>query len=198
MESIDTFDVDGYRVKIVYDNDADDPRYWDNLGKMVCFHKKYKLGDKHYFDADVYNGWEDMKEHITYLEDVCVILPLYLYDHSGITISTTPFNDRWDSGQVGWIYATKQDVRKEYRTRYISETIREKVETFLKGEVETYNKYITGQVYMYNIYKVETCSLGDEHLTFVDSCSGYYDVEDCKSEATDYINSVKFESNEKV
>jgi len=194
MESIETFDVDGYRVKIVYDNDADDPRSWDNLGKMVCFHKRYKLGDKHHFNSDDYDGWEDMKEHIIILEDVCVILPLYLYDHSGITISTTPFNDRWDSGQVGWIYATKQDVRKEHGTQYISETTKNKMENLIKGEVEMYDKYITGQVYMYKIYKVETCSLGDEHLKFVDSCSGYYDIEDCKIEAINYINSVKFES----
>ena len=37
-----------------------------------------------------------------------VILPLYLYDHSGITMSTGPFSCPWDSGQVGWIYASKK------------------------------------------------------------------------------------------
>ena len=195
MESIETFDVDGYRVQIVYDNDADDPRSWDNLGKMVCFHKKYKLGDKHHFDADDYDGWEDMKEHIINLEDACVILPLYLYDHSGITISTTPFNDRWDSGQVGWIYATRKDVIDwKLATKNITASVKDTVNKILESEVKTYDKYITGEVYKYFVYKIETCSLGDEHLSFVDSCGGYYDIEDCKIEATDYINSVKFES----
>jgi len=38
-----------------------------------------------------------------------VILPLYLYDHGGITMSTNPFSCPWDDGgQVGWIYASKQ------------------------------------------------------------------------------------------
>ena len=32
------------------------------------------------------------------------ILPLYLYDHSGLTMSTNDFGDRWDSGCVGFIY----------------------------------------------------------------------------------------------
>ena len=44
-----------------------------------------------------------------------VVLPLYLYDHSGITMScdlTYPYNDRWDSGQVGWIYASHQRVSR--------------------------------------------------------------------------------------
>jgi len=37
-----------------------------------------------------------------------VILPLYLYDHGGITMSTGAFSCPWDSGQVGWIYAPKK------------------------------------------------------------------------------------------
>lgn len=36
--------------------------------------------------------------------DGMVILPLYLYDHSGITMNTCGFSCPWDSGQVGWIY----------------------------------------------------------------------------------------------
>ena len=39
---------------------------------------------------------------------------LYLYDHSGITMSTGSFCDSWDSGQVGFIYVTKEDIEKEY------------------------------------------------------------------------------------
>ncbi len=42
-----------------------------------------------------------------------VILPLYLYDHSGITMSTGAFSCRWDSGQVGWIYAEKKKFIEE-------------------------------------------------------------------------------------
>lgn len=48
------------------------------------------------------------------LEDYAVILPLWLYDHSGITMSVgsggggNPFADRWDSGCVGFAAVTKQ------------------------------------------------------------------------------------------
>ena len=41
--------------------------------------------------------------------DGMVILPLYLYDHSGITMNTCGFSCPWDSGQVGWIYASAMD-----------------------------------------------------------------------------------------
>lgn len=43
-----------------------------------------------------------------------IVLPLYLYDHSGITMNTTGFSCPWDSGQVGWIYASKEDALKEF------------------------------------------------------------------------------------
>ena len=45
--------------------------------------------------------------------DKYVILPLYLYDHSGITMSTSVFSCPWDSGQVGWIYAEKKKLIEE-------------------------------------------------------------------------------------
>lgn len=42
-----------------------------------------------------------------------VLLPLYLYDHSGITMKTSGFSCPWDSGQVGFIYASKDTFKKE-------------------------------------------------------------------------------------
>ena len=47
-----------------------------------------------------------------------LMLPLYLYDHSGLAMSTESFSGRaphaeWDSGQVGWIYVSKEDVLKD-------------------------------------------------------------------------------------
>ena len=42
-----------------------------------------------------------------------ILLPLYLYDHSGITMNTTGFSCSWDSGQVGFIYASKARFKEE-------------------------------------------------------------------------------------
>ena len=45
------------------------------------------------------------------------LFPVYMYDHSGIAISVSnaeyPFNDRWDAGQIGWWYITKEEAVKE-------------------------------------------------------------------------------------
>lgn len=44
-------------------------------------------------------------------------IPLWLYDHSGITMScgarTGQYADRWDSGQVGWIIMLKEKAMSE-------------------------------------------------------------------------------------
>ena len=68
----------------------------------------------------------------------------------------------WDSGQVGWIFATPQDIQKEYGD--LSKESYEKAENLLKSEVETYDYYLTGQCYGFRLYEN-----GEE----TDSCWGF-------------------------
>jgi hypothetical protein len=172
--------IGDHKVRTFIDNDPESPRDWCNLGTMICFHGRYKLGDKHSYDSNDYSGWEEMKENIIDTENVHTILPLYLYDHSGITMNTTGFSCNWDSGQVGWIFVSKEVVMKEG----IDET---KVEEYLKNEVKTYDQYLRGDVYGYEIVKVTTCDLGHEHEEVVDSSYGYYGEDDCMENGVDYL-----------
>ena len=126
--------------------DFDNPRSWDNLGTMVCFHNRYDLGDKHEYDHRDYSGWDEMESAIIKNEDTCVILPLYLYDHSGITMNTTGFSCRWDSGQVGFVFVSKKKVREEYGVKRIDKKLIEKVTELLVNEVKTYDMYLTGEL----------------------------------------------------
>ena len=62
-----------------------------------------------------------------------LMLPLYLYDHSGLAMSTESFSGRaphaeWDSGQVGWIYVSKEDALKEFDADKMTGAIRQKAE----------------------------------------------------------------------
>lgn len=180
MEAINTERIGKYLIEIYQDESPESPREWDNLGTMVCFHRRYDLGDKHDYCSGNYDGWEEMKEDIIKQENVHTILPLYLYDHSGITISTSSFSCRWDSGQVGWIFVSKDKVKKEG----IDET---KVEEYLKGEVETYDQYIRGDVYGYKVFEVTECDHGHEHKKELDSCWGFYGDEDCMDEAKSIV-----------
>lgn len=164
--------VNSYTIKIYQNDNPMNPREeWDNFGKMVCFHNRYLLGDKHNFSQDSF------KDFLEVNEKNIVCLKLYLYDHSGITMSSLSFNYVWDSACVGLIYVTYQDIRKEYGVKRITKDIKEKVLNRLKGEIEVYNRYLTGQVYG---FVIEDAS-GEN----IDSCWGYYEdpesiIEDCE------------------
>ena len=181
-----------YITRTYQEDSPESPRCWDNLGTMVCFHKRYNLGDKHDYKSGDYDGWDEMEKDIIKRENVGVILPLYLYDHSGITMNTTGFSCNWDSGRVGFIFISKKKMLEEYGGKVVTQKLKDRVEGYLKGEVETYDQYLTGDVYGYKVFKVETCDKGCEHEEELDSCWGIYGEENCMSEGVDimgyYIN----------
>lgn len=153
--------------KIYQDMDPADPRReWDNLGTMVCFHKRYVLGDKHNYDLMDYESWWDFVAALEKEHGPCVILPLYLYDHSGITIRCYPFTCPWDSGQVGYIFVSYAKLREEYGWKRITKARAAKITEHLKGEVETYDQYLIGEVYGYVLEDAD----GEE----LHSCWGFY------------------------
>jgi hypothetical protein len=123
---------------------------------MVCWNRRYDLGDKHDYASPA-----DFREDVDF--DACVILPLYLYDHSGITMSTGPFDCPWDSGQVGWIVCDTETLEREFAGD------RERAEKALRAEVAVYDAYLTGSVYGFIVEELE----GDDWEE-VDSCWGFY------------------------
>ena len=179
MEAIDQKTIGKYQIEIIPDDDPMNPRtdYCDPLGSMICFHRRYSLGDKHNF--------EDPDEAREFLKDkgIAIVLPLYLYDHSGITMSVNPFSCPWDSGQVGWIYITKEEIRQEYHCKRISKKMIEQVKGYLINDVITYDQYLTGDVYGFRITDTET----DEEI---ESCWGIYGEEYCMSEAESVVNNI--------
>jgi hypothetical protein len=176
-----------YELEIEHDDDPMNPRTeWDNLGTMLCFHKGYNLGDKTDYRSSDYESWEELKDAIIENEGEVIILPLYLYDHSGITISTSPFSCRWDSGQIGYIFVSKDKIKKEGMDE-------DKVIEYLKNEVTTYDQYITGDMYRYTIYEIETCSLGHQHKTFVEGCGSFFGEEEAEKEGQEVLRSLEKE-----
>lgn len=191
MDAIYTEQYKGYTIQIHQDDDALNPRQeFDNASHFVCWHNRYNLGDKHsYRDVDslfeslareistilfnkVWDKYESDEldesamraELVKIVENNTVMLGLYLYDHSGITISASAFNDPWDSGQIGFAYLTRADVVKEFG-KWDKRT-REKARKLILGEVDTYDDYLTGNVYGYVVL--------DENGKDTDSCWGFY------------------------
>lgn len=175
-----------YTIKIFQDDSPISPREGDNLGTIIYWHRNYDLGE-----INGRKGNIDPHEFVAQKrKEGSVILPVYLYDHSGITINTTGFSCQWDSGQVGWIFANKEAIRKWYQVKNITKKIREQVRDCLVNEIETFDKYIRGDVYGFTIE--------DEDGERVDSCWGFYDEKECMEEAEanvpseqDILNDIK-------
>lgn len=53
-----------YRLRIGQDDWIDSPRDWSPLGHMLCWNRRYNLGDKHDYSEPI-DFWHDMvREHI--------------------------------------------------------------------------------------------------------------------------------------
>lgn len=156
----------GYTVKyLVHDESPSSPRENDNLGTMVSFHKRYNFGDEgHGFRSEDYEGWPELEKAL----GAYMVLPIYMLDHSGIAIRTTSFNDPWDSGQIGFIYITREKALKEYGK--LGKKTRDTVRRVLEGEVETYNQFITGEVYGIVAEEFSEIRKSIDH----DSCWGFF------------------------
>ena len=194
MNEVETFEVDDKVVKIFHDEDAQNPRdgeFQDNIDKFICFHKRYNLGDKHDYKFENYNDWEELKAQLVKDFNPVEIRTLYLYDHSGITISDGDFGDRWDSGCVGFLLMSRKEVLKNWGGKKVTKALREKVSKFLDATLKEYDSFLRGEVYGYQIFGKDKDGEVDESEE-LGACWGFLgDIEYVKKEATGEAKAIK-------
>lgn len=176
-------------LRIVLDECEESPREWDNLGKIVCWHKRYLMPQE---GPQKFETPEDFNNYLKEIGYKALILPIFMYDHSGVSISTSgnqyPFNDYWDAGQIGYIYATYENIRKEYSVKRISKETMQKAKKVLLGEVETYDQFLRGDVYGFVLVGLEKCDHGVEHENPIDSCYGFYGNDATKNGMLEHLD----------
>lgn len=193
MDAIDTFEHAGLTVEIVPEEYVDEgvysPREQDNIGTMFCWHPDYTLGDEQFShdshlderedeDGEIVWPWNDLANVAQWLRNergAVVVLPLYLYDHSGISISCGNFAETidpggWDTSAVGFIYTTRERVAElcgeyPYKAPDFEGTPEEWLAEQLRAEVKEYDLYLTGDAGGFVIKN----DAGD----VLDSCWGY-------------------------
>jgi len=93
---------------------------------------EYKLNSRNFYMAS-----ENMPE----LDDTDYwFAPIYAYCHGGMTVSTTPFSCKWDSGILGYVAVKRPSRGGEYKRR--TEFYKE-----LTAYVEVLDAYIKGDCY---------------------------------------------------
>lgn len=160
------------RYEILTDEGPESPREEkdDAFGTILYTSSRYNLGDERVDGEEI-----DQK-----LNDTSVIaLPVYAYIHGGVTLNTTGYACRFDSGRSGCIYISKEEVRRIFNVKRISPQLHKRVEESLKSEIKVYSQYLNGEVYGYRIF--------DDNDEEIESCWGFYGLETAKQEAEEVI-----------
>ena len=164
------------------------------------------MGDEHevhdYKGVPAANILDYIEDDLTAVEcqsllyDTLVSLPIWIYEHSGITIScgdrTYPYNDQFDSGHLGWAYCTKKAL-KNTGVEINESDWREVAIKNIRATVKIYDQYLTGDVWWYNLMKSDAppeAATNESDWEDVDSCGGYYGSDLFASGIADNLSTV--------
>lgn len=183
-EHVEQFEHAGFRVTIWQDEDPQAPDDWGNDALfLVADHRDFEVettdlrrpSDALDEAGDVLPSWAE-KYHV---------FLLYAHIHSGVWLYLGRLLDEavgredarweapmdpggWDTSMLGLVFVSKTEWPNAG-----------KAEKAAEGLVETWNRYLSGDVYGYVI----EARLDDGTWEDVDSCWGYYDIDCCRQEA---------------
>ena len=173
-----TYSYGPCKVHVRRDESGDGgPREWDNLWEWYSNHRRYSFDSKDgkrleigdiYDDSDRQEGETICEAILRQNPDLLDARPINMYDHSGITVSLGSFADPWDSGVGAIAVVTREQAKKNFPDAKDDEELKSRAYECLKGEVESYDQYLRGDVYGY------VCENADGKET--DSCWGFYET----------------------
>ena len=124
---VESFEVNNWKVDVVQDNNtshlwedwiecADNGDYlWDLAHKRMTLPEPRKGDDKTHWRFNV-----------------------YMYDHSGRTVSLSPFSCQWDSGQLGTLWVPRKRGRTGLKAQEIAKSLVGYLDDLLQGNVYGY------------------------------------------------------------
>lgn len=166
--------VGNFLVEVHYDDDSgNSPRDWDNLGTIVAWVRNFDLTDKHYGMATNLEAFLEWAR-----EEKPYMLPLDIQDYgsNGVKIYVEDFEPNYEFPDEykqpdGFIYVTREKLMEEYsindpeiafmhavliKEHIIDESqpdaprhVATSIDKVLRSEIETYQKYLNGEVYGY-------------------------------------------------
>jgi len=172
-------------LDIQYDGDCESPRSWSNLGYFIIVDRNYNNPDKNEELREIIRktGEEatSKEEHIRMIKEdyewensenkVIAIYPIVKYEHEGVAYSLGSMNG-FDYSNNGFYIVTKENLI-DYGVPNNEEDLKNFFcEDIIKQELELYNSWLNGKVYSFMLY--------DNKGKVVDSCGGFYNIEDIR------------------
>lgn len=133
---------------------------------LISTHRSYanKGPNKHLKIGNLLNDENELVENYGKFE----VVPVYAYDHGGITLSLQQFGCRFDSGLFGALLFEKGEFGEDNRG--------------LKGFIKSLNCLLSGEVYGFSIIKHTKCDCCNHiESEVIDSCGGFYGYDNMQS-----------------
>lgn len=184
------------RLVIEYDQDAESPREWDNIGFFFTTESRYKSPDGNVHPLyqimmetaaeakDTADHIERIKEaaHAAFKESapkdgnshdeslhIIEIHPVYRYEHGNVAYRRGTAGG-FDYSNCGFYFVTAQGISG-------STWDAEKIAKRIDDELSEYTQWCNGEVYTFTLY--------DENGEQEDSCGGFFSIEDIRGSLPD-------------
>ena len=187
IESIKARLPNGNKVQaeLVYDPDAANPRECDNLGTiLIAPNKAHWIANRDSAVASIPFGnsphehWDNIRREQLKLKksDIAIAYPITKHEHGEISLQLG-YKSGWDYTVSGFVYVTKETLRKCYGVDRITKSIIEQAKTCLQSELDMLTAWLNGDCYGWQIkeYALTDDGLDWEEVDMLDSCWGYLD-----------------------
>lgn len=198
-------EVEGVRIRVEYDDDAESPRTaWDNVTAFWSdgMHRRYNFHEAAADEVlariklampvpdELLEEGSDVEIIQWLMENQTpvssyVIMPVYMYDHSGLSFSTGGFSCGWDSGTIGFMMVDVERWDVQHGGEWSVEAATQRIE----DEVQDLDNYHVYGACGYVIERCEGCDCcGHVEWEEEDSCWGFYgDPEERKAALVDHL-----------
>jgi len=171
--------IENYIIKVKREYQPESPDSWgDDEGFLVYDHRDFCVQRKGYDAREIFESVQKKKTFEGYW-----VFPVYAYIHGGVSLSVGSHNfpdARWDVSMKGFAL-----IKREPGS-YTEKAALKAAE----GLIETWNQYLSGEVYEYRIYEKSKDETGKKQKDLIDSCSGFYGKNECLSEAESIVNHI--------
>ena len=176
------------QAELIHDQDAITPREWHNLGTILIDSRlsHWIASRDSVVDTSIplgnnpYEHWENLRREQLKLKksDIAIAYPIIQPGHDNIRLSLG-YEQGWGYDVVGFVYATKEQLRTWYSTKRITKSIIERAENCIQAELGTLTAWINGDCYGWQVkeYAMTDDGLDWEEVGMPDACWGYFDKE---------------------
>ena len=197
------------QAELIYDQHATNPRECDNLGTILIAPNKahWVASRDDVVDTSIplgnnpYEHWNNLRREQLKLKksDIAIAYPITKYEHGEISLQLG-YKQGWDYGVVGFVYVTKEQVRKCYGVDRITKSIIERATNCLQDELDMLTHWLNSDCYGWQIkeYALTDDGLDWKEVDVLDACWGYFGKEQALDDMLKLLTATTNQPEEEV